>query len=163
MLSSFSCPKNPDVESYLHSKAVDNQLRDRSRTYLIVRDDDAALLGYFSLSLKELELCNATISKSQVRRIHGFDRNAQSVPAYLIGQLGKNYSISDNHLNIEIILQEIYGVIEQARHLIGGRTIILECENKSSLVSMYQDQGFKAIETTAEDDQLITMFIVVSN
>lgn len=163
MLSTFSCPKNPDVELFLHSKAIPNQHRDRSRTYLIVRDEDAALLGYFALSLKELELCNAIISRTQVQRLHGVDRQAQSVPAYLIGQLGKNFAIADNHLNLEIILSEIYGIIEQARHLIGGRVIILECENEPKLLKMYQEQGFRAIETSPEDEHLITMFIVVSN
>jgi len=49
----FSC-QDDDVESFLKNKAIDFEKRDRSRTYLLVDDDNNNLLGYFTLSLKAL-------------------------------------------------------------------------------------------------------------
>ncbi|MCL2387725.1 MAG: hypothetical protein FWC89_09300 [Defluviitaleaceae bacterium] len=55
----FIC-KDKDVEVFLKHKAIDFEMRDKSRTYLIL-DNDAfvrgtmTILAYFTLSLKSLE------------------------------------------------------------------------------------------------------------
>lgn len=80
--------------------------------------------------------------------------------AYLIGQLGKNDSINDNLINLELILEEAYTLIDKANQLVGGRVIILECEKVAKLVSLYQSTGFNIlIDNPAE--RLITMYTFV--
>lgn len=77
--------------------------------------------------------------------------------------MGKNKAISDNPLNLEIILTEIYGVINQARDLIGGRTIILECTEDEKLVNLYESHGFKKIEMEPNHNGDITMYIIIKD
>ncbi|MBC8798345.1 acetyltransferase [Shewanella algae] len=161
MLSSFTCPKNADVESFLHNKAIDFERRDAARTYLLV-SQNGDILAYFSLSFKELQLNGTSLSGAQVKKLDGFSKRAERVKAYLIGQIGKNYSVVPNPINLECILDEVYMVIDEARALLGGRAIILECENTRRLIELYQTQGFKLIHTTSNEKGLVTMYTVVS-
>jgi hypothetical protein len=162
LLSCFSCPKNPDVEDFLIHKAIEFERSHNARTRLIL-DEQGAILAYFSLSFKELVIDDFTVSKSQVKKMDGFSKNAEKIRAFLIGQLGKNNNIEDNPISLDDILNELYAVIHEVRTLIGGRIIILECENKSTLIELYKRHGFKVINVeAAESDPLITMYTYIS-
>jgi len=94
------------------------------------------------------------------KKLDGICKNSDRVNAYLIGQLGKNDSINDNLINLELILEEAYTLIDKANQLVGGRVIILECEKVAKLVSLYQSAGFNIlIDNPAE--RLITMYTFV--
>ncbi|WCN11340.1 acetyltransferase [Marinomonas mediterranea] len=131
---------------------------DRGRTYFIV-DDACILLAYFTLTTKEVTL-SAAASKSQKKTLKA-SSDTLKVKAHLIGQIGKNENVRDNPINLKLILEEAYCIIDQARQLIGGRVIILECENK--LVQLYEKHGFKVLQTSPDikDNTLITMFDVI--
>ncbi|HGW5742588.1 acetyltransferase, partial [Acinetobacter baumannii] len=70
-------------------------------------------------------------------------------------------SVNNNPIKLDNILNEIYNVISQAQALIGGRVIILECENQPKLIALYERHGFKLIETTNRSDSLLTMYTSV--
>lgn len=91
----------------------------------------------------------------------GISKDRQRIPAFLIGQIGKNASIDENPMTLRIILDEIYGVIAAAKALIGGRIVFLECENKPKLINHYQKHGF----TLIQDDTagLRTMYINITD
>lgn len=103
------------------------------------------------------------VSKSQRKRLDGFSKNAESIRAFLIGQIGKNQALENNPITLDHILNEIYLIIYDARALIGGRVIILECENQQSLVELYEKHGFKLLETEeTPESQLKTMYIHIA-
>ena len=104
----------------------------------------------------------ATTSKSQKKKLKA-NNETLKVKSHLIGQLGKNENIPDNPLNLKIILEEAYSIIDQARSLIGGRVIILECQDLDRLICLYQDHSFQVLETVPdnESDVLITMYDVI--
>lgn len=52
-LSSFSCPKNMEVENFLKEKALDFARKKLSITYLLMDNNDATLLGYFTLAIRQ--------------------------------------------------------------------------------------------------------------
>lgn len=54
LLSDFSCPNNPDVEYFLSHNAIEFTKKDQSVTYLVFNDEDASLVGYFSLTVKPI-------------------------------------------------------------------------------------------------------------
>ncbi len=98
LLSDFSCPKNPDVEYFLVHNAVEFTKKDQSITYLVFDAFDASLLGYFSLTIKPISVHISSISKTMAKklsRMSTLDEETQSftIAAYLIAQLGKNYSL----------------------------------------------------------------------
>jgi len=62
-------------------------------------------------------------------------------------------------------LSDIFIVIKQAQALVGGRIIILECENNERLISLYKDQSFQTLaiaQGSEEENQLVTMFISIN-
>ena len=113
------------------------------------------------MTIRELILEGSQISKSEVKQLDGFNKNAERVQAFLIGQIGKNFSIENNPITLNDILGEVYSVFSQARELIGGRVVFLECEN-NRLIELYSEHGFKLLNTEPQDDSgLLTMYINV--
>jgi hypothetical protein len=59
---------------------------------------------------------------------------------------------------LNVILSEIYGVLSDARSLVGGRTVVLECSPDEKLVNLYRDEGFKQIIMEPNHNGDITMY-----
>jgi len=102
------------------------------------------------------------VSKGCIKSLDGFSKNATTIKAYLIGQIGKNSQIEPNPIRLENIFDEIYSVIAQAQSLVGGRVIILECEDNERLITLYQTHGYKVLEVMPTDD-LKTMYISITD
>ena len=108
---------------------------------------NGALLGYFTLTFKEISL-DKSISKSLRKELDGFSKNSEQVRAYLIAQLGKNFSIANNPLRLASILEDhLYPVLAKAQKMVGGRVILLECENTQPLIRHYESTGFKLLQS----------------
>lgn len=113
-------------------------------------------------------LSDTKLSKTEIKKLDGINKNAEHIPAVLIGQIGKNSAVTDNAINLVCILEEVYAAIAEVRKLVGGRVIILECEDIPSLIQLYERHGFKLIETTEEnvDEEKVrlrTMYIHVKS
>ena len=101
VLSGFSCPKNQDVANFLKKNAVEFTKKSQSVTYLVFSVESKELLGYFTLALKPLSVRGETVSKTTKRkllRISELDEKSDTytMSAYLIAQLGKNYTNGAN-------------------------------------------------------------------
>jgi hypothetical protein len=95
----------------------------------------------------------------KIRSLDGISKNAERIRSFLIGQLGKNMAINGNPIGLADILNEAYAVFAAAKQLIGGRVIILECENIPELIAYYERHGFALIETVTGDSDLRTLYI----
>lgn len=162
LLSTFSCPKNTDVERFLHNSAIRFEQSDKARTTLILNTETSDIVAYFSLTFKELSLMSATISKGEVKKLDGFNKNAETLQVYLIGQLAKNFAI-ENSITLPDILDIVYNDINEARKLIGGRTVIVECEDNEHLIALYESQGFKKLAMDNNEDNLITLYTYITD
>ncbi|OAT28623.1 acetyltransferase [Proteus myxofaciens] len=130
----------------------------------MILDYEGKILAYFSLSFKELILDKAKLSKTKVQQLDGISRKAEKIKVFLIGQLGKNTAIVDNPISLSIILNEIYAVLSEDNALIGGRIIILECEDNNRLIQLYKQYGFTLIEIeTNTSSSLRTLYIHILN
>ncbi|WP_425628475.1 hypothetical protein [Vibrio neptunius] len=76
----------------------------------------------FRYPLKK-SLTQAELSKNQVKKLDGINKHSESVRAYLIGQIGKNFTIPQNPISLPDILEEVYAIIEAAQALVGGRAL----------------------------------------
>ncbi len=97
ILSEFSCPMNPDVERFLKHSSIEFTKKNQSVTYLVFSVVDGRLLRYFTLALKPLTVRGETVSntvKRKLLRVSELDEKSDTytMSAYLIAQLGKNYS-----------------------------------------------------------------------
>lgn len=55
IISEFSCKKNPDVERFLKEQSIEFTKKNQSVTYLVFANEDAALVGYFTLAIKPIK------------------------------------------------------------------------------------------------------------
>lgn len=159
LLSGFSCSKNPDVERFLKKSAIEFTKKNQSVTYVVVSVKDGGLLGYFTLALKPLSVRGETVSKTTKRkllRISELDEKSDTytMSAYLIAQLGKNYTNgANNKITGKELVELAWTVIEDAQYMLGGIVTFLEAENEEKLLSFYRDNRFSQFDTrqTASD------------
>lgn len=151
-LSDFSCPQNPDVEHFLLHNAIEFTKKDQSITYLVLSVDDVSLVGFFSLAVKPISVQTANISKNMAKklaRVSVLDNETQSytTAAYLIAQLGKNYSLPKNkQISGELLLGFALETISRLKYSIGGVMEFLECEDNDFLLNFYTQQHFKLFD-----------------
>ena len=159
ILSEFSCPMNPDVERFLKYSSIEFTKKNQSVTYLVFSVADGKLLGYFTLALKPLTVRGETVSntvKRKLLRVSELDKKSDTytMSAYLIAQLGKNYSEKDGKM---ITGAELLGLawdkIKATQYMFGGMVTFLEAENEEKLLSFYRDNRFSQFDTrqTASD------------
>ena len=60
---------NPDIEIFLLKKAIQFAREKKSITYIVGDKDDGALLGYFTITHKAIEIPATGISKTMVRKL----------------------------------------------------------------------------------------------
>lgn len=153
IISDFSCPKNPDVEHFLKNSSVDFTRKNQSVTYLVLDMDDGALVGYFTIALKPLTVRDETVSntvKRKIKRISEFDEQTKSytMSAYLIAQIGKNYTNDAcRRITGAELLELAWSVIEDMQYMGGGMVVFLEANDEEKLLTFYQDNKFRQFDT----------------
>ena len=162
ILSEFSCPMNPDVERFLKYSSIEFAKKNQSVTYLVFFVADGKLLGYFTLALKPLTVRGETVSntvKRKLLRVSELDKKSDTytMSAYLIAQLGKNYSEKDGKM---ITGAELLGLawdkIKATQYMFGGMVTFLEAENEEKLLSFYRESRFSQFDTrqtTSDTDE----------
>ena len=153
ILSEFSCPMNPDVERFLKHSSIEFTKKNQSVTYLVFSVADGKLLGYFTLALKPLTVRGETVSntvKRKLLRVSELDKKSDTytMSAYLIAQLGKNYSENDGKMITGAELLELaWDKIKATQYMFGGMLTFLEAENEEKLLSFYRNNRFSQFDT----------------
>lgn len=162
ILSDFSSPKNSDVESFLKKNAVEFTKKNQSVTYLVFSLEDMCLVGYFSITMKPVTVNVTGMSNSVKRklsRLSRFDQSTDSytVSAYLIAQLGRNYSDEVKYpITGKMLMDFAVDTLHEIQRQLGGLMVYLECEEKEPLLKFYQEQnGFRLFgERITEKDEI---------
>ena len=77
-------------------------------------------------------------------------------PTYLISQLGRNKEIfSHKQLPGDRILQFAFSEIKKAQLIIGGRTMMVECNNTEKLICFYNRNGFRQFQLDSKKSKLV--------
>lgn len=160
ILSEFSCPKNPEIEDFVRSKAIDFAKRKLSITYLVFNDDDGLvgdLAGIFTLTHKALEIKDEVLTntaRKTVQRYAKLDTGSGSylVSAFLLAQFGKNYA-AQNGMAGNDLMDEALEMLKGVQHLIGGGVVYLDCENHQKLLSFYKNENNRFREFSSRFDE----------
>lgn len=153
VLSGFSCPRNPDVERFLKKSSIEFTKKNQSVTYLVFDISSMVLVGYFTLALKPLTVRGETVSntvKKKLLRVSEWDEKSDTytMSAYLIAQLGKNFSNGvDKKITGEELLVLAWNKIKEIQYLGGGVVTFLEAENEEKLLSFYRNNRFSQFDT----------------
>ena len=166
ILASFSCEQDGDIRNFLLNRAVLFENLAKSRTYLIVDENqmnlpgfklaDLTIYGYISLSVKVFK-APETMSNRQRLLLDGFSAKEHGepidhFPCYLIGQLARNSNVIKDEISGTELLGFAFDLIGEAVDLVGGRNILVECHNTKKLVQFYLDNGFNKISQIPDED-----------
>ena len=153
LLSEFSCPLNVDVQHFLRQQAIEFSKKHQAVTYLVLSVEDAELLGYFSITIKPLVVKAEPFSNTVRRKLVRFsemDRSEQTynIAAYLIAQLGKNYSDrAKGRITGQELLEAAIRQLQILQYQVGGMVAFAEADNNEKLLSFYENYGFKRFDT----------------
>lgn len=159
ILKEYSCPINQDVERFFKCNAVDFTKKNQSVTYLVFDNIDMMFVGYYSITIKPIEVNADQFSNSTKRKLNRVaeldDRTGKYVmAAYLIAQLGKNFT---NKANVRITGDELLDLalatIRKMQYDCGGMVVFLEAEPNERLLKFYEeDNGFMQFDTRMTHD-----------
>lgn len=162
-LDSFACPLNREVEDFLKNKARQATLLNSSITYLIVDEEHAELLGYFTLVIKPFTVLDENLSSKNRRLISRFaEKNPRTgdytAAIYLIAQLGKNFNVPENlMISGSDILSLALRELSAAQHIVGGKLVMVERESdRPKLLTFYQTNGFKSWNLRLDENDGVT-------
>lgn len=125
--------------------------------------DDGEVLGYFTIALKPLTVHGETVSntvKKKLLRISELDEETQTytMSAYLIAQLGKNFTNGANEkITGAELLEAAWNKVEEIQYQAGGVVTFLEANDDANLLSFYNDNKFVKFDTrqtTSKDQEL---------
>ncbi len=111
------------------------------------------LVGYFTIALKPLTVRGDTVSntvKRKLLRISELDKRSDTytMSAYLIAQLGKNYTDGrDKEITGKELVELAWTVVEEIQYMGGGMVTFLEAENNEKLLSFYRNNRFSQFDT----------------
>lgn len=173
LLSEFFCDKNSDVERFLKEQSIEFTKKNQSVTYLVFSNEDALLVGYFTITIKPITVNAKSFSntmKRKIARVSKLDEGngTYTLSAYLIAQLGKNYKDGANEkITGEQLLQAALDIIKELQYMAGGMVIFLEAEDNEKLMHFYEEEnGFKRfdikeVEAGTENEHILVQLLKI--
>jgi hypothetical protein len=168
-INSFNCEINPDIKGFLVNRAIPFEQASKSKTYFLMDEErllnkEYVIIAYFTVALKVFKVAELGLSNRTIKELDGFSAKMDGeviydFPVYLIGQVAKNDTYKDA-IGGEDIIDHSIAVINSAQEKVGGRVVLVECENVPYLLEFYKKLGFKVIrEDTDKYVQLIKLII----
>lgn len=162
-METYSCPVNSEVEYFLKHNSVEFTKQKKSITYFVFEPQSNELAGYFTLTIKPITINPDCLSKRVVNKLKRFgkynqDTSSFNISAYLIAQLGKNYSlVEDKQISGDDLLELAEESLKEVQFRIGCGFIFLECENKKKLKDFYESHSYKRYGERPSENSGITL------
>ncbi len=160
-----------DVETFLHTKAIDFERSSLATTYLVFDEETNIMLGFFSLANKPLTMSEKNFDKLSNKQKKSLNKSGRrigtkyQINSFLIGQLGKNYSEDVSNAKSAISGKELltlaYDKVIEASRIINTKYVWLECEEIPYLESFYKGFGFMPIPDYISENGLKVMLLKV--
>ena len=150
-LAQFSIPLNKEVEDFIRNKALQATKLKSSITYVLVDEDIAEVIGYFTLLVKPFTIPASRLSSTNRRLISRFsevneETGNYTASVFLLAQIGKNYAIQRQYqVSGRDLLEVALDKLRAAQDLIGGKLVLIERETeRMKLHDFYKANGFKS-------------------
>lgn len=134
-LADFDCGK-PSLNAWIADRALDNEKRGDSRTYVSVDSDTGRVAGYYCLS-----------SYSVSRSVSGgwLSRNApEPIPVILLGRLAVSLEAQGLGLGRDL-LSDALDKATLGAHILGARALVAEAIDEAA-GRFYANQGFRQLK-----------------
>lgn len=142
LIDGFSCPRNAEIDYFLHHNAIAFAKRKQCITYFVI-DAAGDLVAYYALPHKAVEInashLSNTVSKGLFRHAEqSADTGIFNASAFLIAQFGKNGSYAGGlQFTGSELMNCVLSSLCAAQHLVGGGIVYLECEDSPKLIAFY--------------------------
>ena len=143
ILKTFTCTINPDLQDFLHNKAITFERNLRSRTYLYASNENKSIVGYFTLAINYLQ--TDELQSEIIKVLDGYTDKINAIPCYLIGQL----AVCDELRKVKIgkfLLDDALEITNNAQMNFGGRFVLIDSVNNDKVINFYKENSFIAIE-----------------
>lgn len=142
VLSSFVCNENQEVEEFLKHKAINHEKKGLAKTVLILDPNcNYEIVGYYSISIKSL-IIEGTLNTTQKKKYFGTSQtNGNTIPAILIGQLGKNEAVKSTFTGSNLI-DFIIMYIKRMSLYTPSVIVYVEHNGTQKLFDFYEKHGF---------------------
>ena len=162
-LSQFSVPLNKEVENFIRNKALQATKLKSSMSYVLVNEDIADVVAYFTILVKPFTINASCLSSTNCRLISRFsEENEESgnytASVYLLAQIGKNYSVPKEYqISGKDLLSIAFEKFRVAQDVVGGKLVLIEREaDRKKLHDFYKDNGFRSWNTRFDQkDQIL--------
>ncbi len=133
--SGFSC-SDEEVDIFLKHKAMQDQVLDLSRTYvLIANSNPAAIVGYYTITPIHISQEIISGDKPKIKR---------EIPAILLGQIAIDAKYQGHGFG-GLLLMNAQAKVSRASDLVGLRAMVLDARNEK-LAAWYERHGFLRID-----------------
>ena len=150
-LAQFSIPLNKEVEDFIRNKALQATKLKSSITYVLVDEDIAEVIGYFTLLVKPFTIPASRLSSTNRRLISRFsevneETGNYTASVFIMAQIGKNHAIQRQYqVSGRDLLEVALDKLRAAQDLIGGKLVLIERESeRMKLHDFYKANGFKS-------------------
>lgn len=161
--SAFKCSREEDLEVFLCNKCLKYEMAGNCRTFLIldkeqlIKHSKISIVAFFSTAITTLDI--STVRKKLRQKVLGpAPLNKESMPVFLIGQLGRSDAYSKEQMPGEVVMGECLAAIERAKVVVGGRILLVEC--REHLLGYYNKYDF--VEVTKDKGTLYQLYRKIS-
>ncbi len=173
ILSSFCCEQDEDIDNFLHNRAVEFEKLSKARTYLICDEDQMLsddfyldqliIYGYIAIAQKVLSVPEDWSIRKR-KEIDGLNGKIHGEPirdfsCYLIGQLSRNSNVPKDSISGKQLLQYAYDVIATAVDAVGGRYMMIECQDEEKLIEFYTNNEFQEVNLSKDGSRPMVQMI----
>ena len=153
----FSCGDD-DLDDFFHNHALLYSKEHLGKTYVFVDNDTSEIVAFFTVSndsIKTTFIPKNSTNRVQ-RKIPGL-KHLRTYPAVLIGRLGVNKSFQGKGLKIG---RQVVNFIKlwflDDNNKTGCRFLVVDAYNKPEVLSFYEQNGFKYLYATEDDEKEAT-------
>lgn len=150
---------NPSIERFLKNNAIQFAKMKTAITYFVFDSEDDALLGFFTLTHKSLDIPADGLSrkiKDKIKRFSPLDkeRNTYTMSAFLLAQFSKNYQVGNGRrISGSDLMSLAKEQLLSAQNVVGGTLVYLDCEADAKLINFYERENFTLFgERVSESD-----------
>ncbi len=160
----FSCQRETDLENFLIRKAIPYEKTNYGKTHLFIDVDKLenegkfVVAAYFTIAQNSVNI--SSLPKKKKRKMLGEypgRDSLESIPSYLIGQLGRCDLYSNDELPGQQILDECYHALSVAARVVGGNLLVVECR-ECMYDKFYAKKGFKKLYDELNKEGLYTLY-----
>jgi hypothetical protein len=158
-LGEFSCARDNDIESFIHSRAIGYERAGLGRTYLYLEGtaENTRLAAYITIAITSVDYTE--VSRSRRKKVlHSKPGRASqnNFPGLLIAQLARDDKYDGSVIDGAKLIADAEDLIEIGRRTLGGMLIYLDC--KEQMIKFYQRNGYELISSTEPVHGLYKMF-----